>query len=51
MHAARLQTKSEGQQNDAANLDRYAYVGCSGWFYWKWRGLFYPEGLPNKRMV
>lgn len=21
------------------------YVGCSGWFYWKWRGLFYPEGM------
>ena len=23
------------------------YVGCSGWFYWKWRGLFYPAGLPT----
>lgn len=21
-----------------------AHVGCSGWFYWKWRGLFYPKG-------
>ena len=20
-----------------------AYVGCSGWFYWHWRGRFYPE--------
>jgi uncharacterized protein YecE (DUF72 family) len=19
------------------------YLGCSGWFYWHWRGLFYPE--------
>lgn len=19
------------------------YVGCSGWFYWHWRGIFYPE--------
>ncbi len=19
------------------------HVGCSGWFYWHWRGLFYPE--------
>jgi uncharacterized protein YecE (DUF72 family) len=47
MHVARLQTKSEDQQKDAANLDRYAYVGCSGWFYWKWRGLFYPDGLPT----
>ncbi|MFL6583855.1 MAG: DUF72 domain-containing protein [Chthoniobacterales bacterium] len=20
-----------------------AHVGCSGWFYWHWRGRFYPE--------
>jgi uncharacterized protein YecE (DUF72 family) len=20
-----------------------AHVGCSGWFYWHWRGKFYPE--------
>jgi uncharacterized protein YecE (DUF72 family) len=19
----------------------------SGWFYWKWRGMFYPEDLPT----
>ncbi|MBA3763564.1 MAG: DUF72 domain-containing protein, partial [Chthoniobacterales bacterium] len=19
------------------------HVGCSGWFYWHWRGLFYPD--------
>jgi len=19
------------------------HVGCSGWFYWHWRGIFYPE--------
>ena len=24
-------------------------VGCSGWAYKHWRGLFYPEGLPQKR--
>ncbi|HET7817471.1 MAG TPA: DUF72 domain-containing protein [Sphingomicrobium sp.] len=24
-------------------------VGCSGWVYRHWRGLFYPEGLPQKR--
>lgn len=21
------------------------YIGCSGWFYWRWRGDFYPEAL------
>lgn len=20
------------------------HIGCSGWFYWHWRGLFYPPG-------
>jgi uncharacterized protein YecE (DUF72 family) len=24
------------------------HVGCSGWVYKHWRGLFYPEGLPQK---
>ena len=24
------------------------HVGCSGWFYWHWRGDFYPAGLPTK---
>lgn len=25
------------------------HVGCSGWVYKYWRGIFYPEGLPQKR--
>jgi uncharacterized protein YecE (DUF72 family) len=24
-------------------------IGCSGWVYKHWRGIFYPEGLPQKR--
>ena len=23
------------------------YIGCSGWFYWDWRGAFYPADLPT----
>ncbi|HYD18694.1 MAG TPA: DUF72 domain-containing protein [Patescibacteria group bacterium] len=23
-------------------------IGCSGWFYWHWRGQFYPADLPTK---
>src|ERR1700722_2368441 len=23
-------------------------IGCSGWFYWDWRGIFYPSELPTK---
>lgn len=25
------------------------HIGCSGWFYWGWRGTFYPEGCPTHR--
>ena len=25
------------------------HVGCSGWVYRHWRGLLYPEGLPQRR--
>jgi uncharacterized protein YecE (DUF72 family) len=24
-------------------------VGCSGWFYWDWRGIFYPNDLPTNK--
>ena len=25
------------------------HVGCSGWFYWHWKGLFYPATEPTHR--
>ncbi len=27
------------------------YVGCSGWHYDHWRGLYYPEGLPKSKWL
>ena len=36
-----------GAGEDLTALEASAYVGCSGWFYWKWRGLFYPAELPT----
>lgn len=27
------------------------HVGCSGWAYKHWRGLLYPQGLPQKRWL
>ena len=47
MHTVRLQMRSENVGGTADSLTASAYVGCSGWFYWKWRGLFYPEDLPT----
>jgi uncharacterized protein YecE (DUF72 family) len=26
-----------------------AHIGCSGWMYRDWRGIVYPEGLPQRR--
>ena len=47
MHAARLQMEVASPKTSASGLKASMFVGCSGWFYWKWRGLFYPEGLPT----
>jgi hypothetical protein len=47
MHAARLQMERAGQGQSVPALKASAYVGCSGWFYWKWRGSFYPDDLPT----
>lgn len=27
----------------------HAWIGTSGWFYWHWKGLFYPEDVPTHR--
>lgn len=24
-------------------------IGCSGWFYWDWKGLFYPSQMPTSQ--
>jgi uncharacterized protein YecE (DUF72 family) len=32
----------------STNVDPPAInVGCSGWFYWHWRGEFYPQDMPT----
>jgi uncharacterized protein YecE (DUF72 family) len=25
------------------------YIGCSGWYYWHWKGKFYPEDIPQSK--
>ncbi len=45
MHEARLaavETSAPAQQPPQLN------IGCSGWFYWHWRGSFYPDQMPTK---
>ena len=47
MHAARLKMKANYPQLSPLGRGASLFVGCSGWFYWKWRGLFYPTDLPT----
>ena len=35
-------------QPDSRFDNASVHVGCSGWVYKHWRGIFYPEGLPQK---
>jgi uncharacterized protein YecE (DUF72 family) len=51
MHKARLLFEKELEPRvdmRPPTRGQKIHIGCSGWFYWKWRGLFYPQGLPTK---
>ncbi len=47
MHAARLKWEAEHRLAAPQPADGalQVHVGCSGWFYWHWRGDFYPAEL------
>lgn len=44
MHEARLKKPLPQVQRDPPRLN----IGCSGWYYRGWRGVFYPEDIPDK---
>ncbi|HEV7297721.1 MAG TPA: DUF72 domain-containing protein [Tepidisphaeraceae bacterium] len=48
MHAARV-TFEKALWGDAGVVARgpAVHVGCSGWYYWHWKGTFYPADLPG----
>jgi uncharacterized protein YecE (DUF72 family) len=52
MHEARMSGAYAPQQPSATDgrlSVPMLHVGCSGWFYWHWKGSFYPEDLPSGR--
>ena len=49
MHAARMADPQIASAIDRLDPRQRFFVGCSGWFYWHWKGLFYPEDLPTSR--
>jgi uncharacterized protein YecE (DUF72 family) len=51
MHRERIEKEKSGRFQPLPMQDkkRTLFVGCSGWFYWHWRGAFYPGELPTSR--
>src|SRR5687767_8657518 len=49
MHAARLEYKQDGELVRASAKPPGMMIGCSGWYYWHWKGVFYPESIPGSR--
>ena len=52
MHLARIAREKSADPRPLptkSDHTRRVFVGCSGWFYWHWRGAFYPADLPTNR--
>lgn len=50
MHEARLQAEAKDPLANRSTITKRGkslHIGCSGWFYWDWKGGFYPEGVPT----
>ena len=48
MHQARI----GADQNIRCHSDEISsriYIGCSGWYYWHWKGKLYPTDTPSKQ--
>jgi hypothetical protein len=53
MHEARVTAGRQGLLPSSVTSDTThaprLNVGCSGWFYWHWRGAFYAQDIPTKK--
>lgn len=49
MHLARLEAEKSAVPRAPAQPHSGIHIGCSGWFYWHWRGLFYPQDQPTSQ--
>jgi uncharacterized protein YecE (DUF72 family) len=47
MHKPRTTCNLDALSDFAGGAPKFN-IGCSGWFYWHWRGDFYPVGMPTK---
>ncbi|MGI4848237.1 MAG: DUF72 domain-containing protein [Janthinobacterium lividum] len=44
--AVPLPTQAPAPVQSSAD-DTNIHIGCSGWFYWRWRNDFYPQDMPT----
>lgn len=49
MHTARVEARLPTVPVAAKKKLAKYHVGCSGWFYWHWRGAFYPAEMPTNQ--
>ena len=47
MHLARLALEASGEAPATLPATGRINIGCSGWFYWGWKEVFYPAELPT----
>lgn len=48
MHKLRLASEFPPPIKPPAPTETIYHIGCSGWFYWDWRNIFYPEELATR---
>lgn len=49
MHRARIEYERNPPPTSPPPPPSPHYVGCSGWYYWHWKGSFYPPALPGSK--
>ncbi|MCB5203748.1 DUF72 domain-containing protein [Neorhizobium sp. T786] len=47
MHQLRVAKPLEVQPPIEGNISGRIHIGCSGWYYWHWKGNFYPADVPS----
>lgn len=47
MHVARMKAAAAEAPHTSNQPLRTTNIGCSGWYYWHWKGHFYPDDVPR----
>ncbi|MEX2691616.1 DUF72 domain-containing protein [Rhizobium mongolense] len=47
MHQVRIANEHKAAGGLAGGPSNAVHIGCSGWYYWHWKGQFYPADVPS----